>query len=95
LTCIEAGACSETILSLITVPGSTYLIAGDDFPSFCAATSAGSDCDAEFRAWNKRRQFDTSRAFERRTSGMRELAKKESGDDEESKTPSEPMGKLD
>jgi hypothetical protein len=95
LTRIKAEACSQTSLSLVIVPGSTFFTAGDAFPGSCAVTLAGSDCDAEFRAWNKRRQFDTSRAFERMTSDMGELATNKPGDDEERKTPSEPMGKLD
>jgi hypothetical protein len=53
------------------------------------------DCDAVFRAWNRRRQLGSSDVFERRASGMGELATKESIDDEKRKTPTKTMGKLD
>jgi hypothetical protein len=71
LTCIEAGACWETGLSSVVIPGSTSFIAGDAFPPGCAVGLAGSDCDAEFQAWNMGRQFGSINVFERRTYGMR------------------------
>jgi hypothetical protein len=82
-------------LSLVVVPASISFIAGNAFPPSCAVTLAGSDCDADFRAWTRRRQFDSSAVFERRTSEIRELATKESGDDQERKASSEPTGQLD
>jgi hypothetical protein len=79
---------------LVVVPGSTLFIAGAAFPRSCTLTLAGSDCNSEFRAWDRGRQLGSSEAFERRTSGMRELTTKESGDSE-GKTQSGQMGKLD
>jgi hypothetical protein len=45
--------------------------------------------------WNKHRPVGLSDAFERRTSRVQELARKESGGDEERRTTSKPMLKLD
>jgi hypothetical protein len=81
---------------LVVVPRSTSFIAGDAFPSSCAVMLAGPDCNTEFRAYDAHGELGSSDAFRRRTSGVRELAKKESGDsdDEERRTPSERMGNL-
>jgi hypothetical protein len=95
LTRIESRACKATDLSFVLVPAEASFIVGDAFSSSCAVMLIGSDWDAEFRAWNRRHQFGSSEEFERRTCGMRELATKESRDDEERKTRSEPMGRLD
>jgi hypothetical protein len=63
--------------------------------SLCVVTLAESDSEAELGSWNRHRQLGSSDAFEHRTSGMGELGKEKSGDDEEGKTPSKPAGQLD
>jgi hypothetical protein len=70
-------------------------IAGNAFPRSCAVTLAGSDSNAEFGAWNQNRQLGSSDALKWRISEMGELARKESGDNDEAKTPSERMEMLD
>jgi hypothetical protein len=70
LTRIEARVFQETRLSLVVIPASTWFIADDAFHPSCAVMLAESDCDAELNAWNRNRQFDSSKAFERRTSEM-------------------------
>jgi hypothetical protein len=54
---------------LVVLPGSTLFIGSDAFPSSCAVMLAESDSNAEFRAWNRRRQFGSRDAFERTISG--------------------------
>jgi hypothetical protein len=68
---------------------SISFIAGDAFPVSCAVTLPGSDCDSEFTAWNTCRQLGRRDAFEHKTSGIREMKRTESGDDEDKKTGSE------